>query len=153
MDLESILLEYGKLKNLGKLHLDSHGVCTLLINDNFLITFEKSLDKEGFFVYAAIGALPVGKEQELSLIALSGNLFGKETGRANIGYVEQSRSLVLFEYFDEDTIDYPHFSQRFNHFIQHLFYWVVKMEYSDQISNHSSLQNDTKPAHKKIFYA
>lgn len=155
MDLESILLEYGKSKHLGKLQLNSSGSCTLLINENYLVTFEKSLDKEGFFVYSSIGTIPPGKEQELSLLVLKGNLFGKETGQASIGYVDQSRTLVLFEYFDINAIDYAQFSHRFNNFLQHLFYWIVKLESADQPAPHSILKNDIHHAHdkKKIFYA
>lgn len=154
MDLESILMEYGKSNNLGKLQLDSSGVCTLLINENCLVSFEKSLDKEGFYVYSSIGTIPPGKEQELSLIVLKGNLFGKETGRASIGCADQSRTLVLFEYFDENSLDYPQFSKRLNDFLQHLFYWIVKLESAEPTVHPSSLKNESQAlADKKIFYA
>lgn len=155
MTLETILMEYGKAKHLGKLQLDSSGVCTLLFNKNYLVTFEKSLNKDGFYVFSSIGTMPPNKEQEISLMVLKGNLFGKETGQASIGYVEQTRTLVLFEYFDNNTTDFTHFSQRLNQFLQHLFYWVVKLESTDQSVPQHTLKNDILQAHahKKIFYA
>ena len=155
MDLESILLEYGKSKNLGQLNIDTSSTCTLLINDHYLVSFEKSLDREGFFVYSSIGTIPVGKEQEISLMILKGNLFGKETGRAGIGLADQSRTLVLFEYFDESNIDYAIFLNRFNNFLQHLFYWILKLDSIDQINYSSSLTKEGSNGannHKKIFY-
>lgn len=154
MDLESILVDYGKSMNLGKLQLDSSGICTLLINDHYLVTFEKSLDKDGFYIYSSIGTIPIGKESELGLMVLKGNLFGKETGQANIGYDEQSRTLVLFEYFDNNTIDYPQFSHRFNHFLQYLFYWIVNLEAGGQTSEiHHEKDVHLSKDQKKIFYA
>lgn len=149
MDLESILIEYGKIMNIGRLQLDSSGICTLLVNDSYLVSFEKSLDKEGFYVYSSIGHVPVGKEEQFFSSVLKGNLFGKETGQSSIGYVEETRTLVLFEYFDSNTIDYAKFFHRFNLFIQHLFYWIVKLDSSEQLDTH----HEDQPAHKKIFYA
>ncbi len=155
MDLESLLIELGKSNHLGKLQLDSSGICTLLINDNYLITFEKSLENEGFFLYSNIGMISPEKEREISLMALKGNLFGKETGQASIGYVEESSTLVLFEYFDINNIDYPQFSQRFDAFLKHMFYWIMKLESTDFLPSSSSMKKEVPQTHvhKKIFYA
>ncbi len=148
MDLESILREYGERMKLGKLGLDSSGICTLLVEDH-LVSFEKSLHHEGFYVYSSIGHIPSGREQELGLMVLEGNLFGKETGRASIGYVGQSRTLVLFEYFDHETTDFTNFSQRFKSFLQHLFYWIVKLESADQFSSQKS---DASSNRQNVFF-
>lgn len=155
MNLESLLQEYGRSKNLGALKLDAAGMCTLLINDHYLITFEKSYDKEGFFIYSSIGILPPGKEKEISLIALKGNLFGKETGTSSVGLTDQN-TLVLFEYFDENSVEYTTFLNRLNLFIQHLFYWILKLDSIEQINYPSSLPGEKSAGaseHKKIFYA
>ncbi|QLH36712.1 MAG: type III secretion system chaperone [Parachlamydiaceae bacterium] len=151
MDLEDILIEYGKSMNLGKLQLDSSGVCTILINDN-LISFEKTLDKEGFYLYASIGSLPPDRELSISLMALEANLFGKETGHANIGYEEQSRTLVLFEYFHESSLDYGLFMQRFNEFAQYLFYWITKLESVEHLPQ-VPREEENLSKQKKIYYA
>lgn len=157
MNLEGILLEYGKSKNIGRLRLDSTGVCNILVNDEQIVTFEKSLDREGFFVYSAIGIIPPGEEKELALSILQANLFGKETGHANIGYVEQTRTLVLFEYFDENGLEYSRFHQRFNKYIQYLFYWLVKLKADESLSNKpQSIDvpfDQMNDKDKKIFYA
>lgn len=156
MDLEDILLEYGKSKQLGLLKLDSTGLCNILINDNQIVTFEKSLDREGFYVYSPIGTIPVGEEKELALMVLQGNLFGKETGQANIGYVEQTRTLVLFEYFDNYGLDFSHFNHRFNKYIQYLFYWLVKLKAVETVPEQMEefdLPHDMDNKDKKIFYA
>lgn len=155
MELENLLKEYGKSKGLGRtLKLDSSGVCTLLVNDQYLVTFEKSLDKEGFYVYSSIGSIPAGKEQEYSLVVLEGNLFGKETGLANIGYMSQNRTLVLFEYFDKN-IDYHQFNKKVNSFLQYLFYWIVKLDSINHSQHHAHKKHETHQVHvhKKIFYA
>lgn len=155
MDLEGILLEYGKAMNLGKLHLDLSGICTLLINDDYLVSFEKSLHHDGFYVYASIGVIIPGKEEEVGLMALEGNLFGKETGQAGIGYVSQTRTLVLFEYFDNHDTTFADFSQKFNKFLQYLFYWKMKLESADLSDQPIPKKTDSHRAygHKNVFYA
>jgi Tir chaperone protein (CesT) family len=149
MNLESILQDYGKEQNIGKLQLDASGLCNLLVNETQIVTFEQSLSDEGFYVYSAIGAVPVGKELEYGQMALKGNLFGKETGRSSIGYVEQTRTLVLFEYFDNNGLKYMHFNERFNEFLQHLFYWKLKIQLP---SKNLEQKPQVEDKNKKVFY-
>lgn len=155
MELEEILKEYARLKQLGPLGLNSLGQCNLLINDNYLITFEKSLDKEGFYIYSNLVTIPTGREADLFLLALKGNLFGKETGHAHIGYAEEARALILFEYFDTQNLSYSHFSQRFERFVQYLFYWLVKLQsaITQAPSTPSFEKRESHLPDKKIFYA
>lgn len=153
MDLENILLEYGNSKNIGRLQLDSTGICNVLVNDH-LISFEKSLDKQGFFIYSAIGILPAGEDKEMGLMLLESNLFGKETGQASIGYIAQSRTIVLFEYFELNSLEYSQFIHRFNKYIQYLFYWLIKLEAKDIFDTPADLPIDKPEINdKKIFYA
>ncbi|KIC76202.1 hypothetical protein DB42_EA00740 [Neochlamydia sp. EPS4] len=156
MELEDLLLEYGRSKQLGRLQLDSSGLCTLLMNGHYLLTFEKSHDQEGFYLYSSVGDLPLEKEGEVILMALKGNLFGRETGRASLGYVEQTRSLVLFEYFDKNELNYLQFIQRFNQFVKYLFYWITKLKASASPDMDKKAAVEPRPTFhhsKKIFYA
>jgi len=131
MGLENLLLEHGKKHGLGKLILDENNICRLLVNDSLLVSLEKSLDGKGFFLYATIGSIPAGREKEVALEALDGNLFGKETGYARIGYDSTSNNLVLFQYFEEATTDYPIFSEKFEEFAQYMVYWLHKLEIAE----------------------
>lgn len=128
MLLENIIESYKKHYHLDELKLDSSGQCNLVINDDLIVTIERSIDEVGFFVYGAIGTIAVGDEQKVALMALQGNLFGKETGRSSIGYVEQTRTLVLFDYFELEKVRFNDFLIRFDHFIEHLYYWKMKMQ-------------------------
>ena len=74
--------------------------------------------------------MPVEKEKELSVMALIGNLFGNETGKANIGYAPNNRSLVLFEYFEEEYTDFSSYYLKFEEFVGYLTYWINKLEKS-----------------------
>ena len=128
MKLEHLLQEFGKKKELGKLELAPSGKCKVVVNNKLVVSFEKSLDGKGFFIYAVVTQIPPEREKELSLMALGGNLFRKETGDASLGYLPQSRSLVLFKYLEEANIDYPGFDNKFEKFLQYLAYWKNKVE-------------------------
>lgn len=156
MDLESLLREYARLKRLGKLEFDSTNPFSLLINNQYLVTFERSIKNSGFFIFSSLGTIPPGSETTLGLMALNANLFGKETGRASIGYVETTRTLVLFEYFDEEEgLTFVKFNERLDEFLQHLIYLSLKFESETPVH---ALKNEKKDAptsqvHKKLFYA
>lgn len=128
MKLEHLLEEFGIKKGLGKLGLDSLGKCRVVVDNWLMLNIEKSLDNRGFFLYSVVTEVTPEREKELGLMALGGNLFCKETGEANLGYLPQSRALVLFSYIEEATIDYPGFEEKFSKFIQYLAYWKNKVE-------------------------
>lgn len=158
MQLEDLLIEYGKLQGLGKLHLNSSGVCHLKINGSLVISLEKSLDGKGFHLYAIIGNLSDNKAKEIALSALMGNLFGKETGRATLGYESQTHSLVLSEYFEENTTDLMTFKENLVDFVRHLTYWIAKLEELLSMKEESFEKNvvsqpDLKDSKVKIFFA
>jgi len=113
---------------MGKLELDESGVCRLLINDSCVVSLEQSLDGQGFYLYATVGSIPLGQEKKFGMMALTGNLFGKETGKSSLGFAADSRSLVLFRYFDADTTDTHTFTQKLETFMQYLTYWMNKIE-------------------------
>lgn len=158
MKLEDILLEHGKKKGLGKLELDNSGVCRMLVNETCVVTFEKSLNGKGFYMYASVGSVTPEREKELGLMALGGNLFGRETGQANLGYLPKSRSLVLFEYLDEDSTYYAIFEQKFEQFVQYLAYWINKVELREapgmeEISLDKHVFDLQEHRNLKIFFA
>lgn len=157
MELETILKKYGESKGLEQVEFDKTGVCRLIINNNFVVAWEKSLDGKGFFTYSIIGTIPVGEEKRLGLMALSGNLFGIETGRANLGYDSHTRSLVLFQYYEKENLDFSIYTDQFNEFIDYLSYWNQKLETSEtpsfpdqRLSEMSVLKSGKK---MKIFFA
>lgn len=154
MQLEDLLIEYGKFHGLGKLHLNSSGVCHLKINHSLVVSFEKSLDGKGFHLYAIVGNLADDKAKEIALSALMGNLFGKETGRATLGYEPQTHSLILSEYFAESTTDLATFKENLVDFVRHLTYWTAKLELLLSKTEISE-KNKVTPEHDaevKIFY-
>lgn len=85
------------------LALDENGICTLTVNGKYLISLENSTDNKGFFLYTVLYPLASYNEKELALDALKSNLFGRATGRGSIGYDPNTKSLIYFEYFDNDT--------------------------------------------------
>lgn len=152
MKLEDILIEFGNLKGLGRLSLNSSGTCYLTINDTLIVSFEKSIRNNEFYLYSTIGPLPAGKEKEFCLMALSGNLFGKETGHASLGYEHNSHSLVLFERFEEDATDIHSFNNRFNEFLSYLTYWNSRLEAAESADGSAHKQDEVQPK-KTIFFA
>lgn len=155
MQLEEILKEYSRVKNAGKLELNISGVCRLHINNSLVVSLEKSLDGQGFYIYATIGSIPADKEKQIGMLALGGNLFGRETGRANIGFSDETRSLILFEYFEEAAITFASFFERFEKFVHYVSYWMVKLENRPKSEESFPFQKlfPHSPKDTKIFFA
>ncbi|MCB1111704.1 MAG: type III secretion system chaperone [Chlamydiales bacterium] len=146
MNIKNILLEYGKESGLGKLTLNEQGKCTLFINNTFLICFEPAESREGFFAYSVIEGVDTEDKDQLTAL-LQGNLFGSETGLASIGYDPVTRSIVFFEYFDDEQTDYSEFKRRMSEFVSYLHYWKAKLTFrqSDAVPKNEEERN--------IFYA
>lgn len=152
MKLEDLLIEFGNLKGLGRLSLNSSGTCYLTINDTLIVSLEKSIRDHEFYLYSTVGQIPAGKEMEFSLVALNGNLFGKETGHANLGYEPNSHSLVIFERFEEDATDLHAFNDRFEEFLSYLTYWTSKLEEFESVDGAAHKEAKVRPE-KNIFFA
>lgn len=133
MILSEVLSELAKVYHLPSLKLNAYGKCTLVINETLPISFETALAgtatlSEGFFVYAVVGQLADKVEASEVLSYLNANLFGSQTGRATLGYDSHTHSLVLFEYFNENALDFPSFLARFTLFTGYAAYWLTRME-------------------------
>lgn len=129
MRLEQILSEYSKDNSIvPEFQLNEEGKCFIGINDKETVAFEHALGRNGYYCYAAIGKVPLEKEKEVFLVALEGNLFGLETGLAHIGYAKTERLLVLFQYFEEDNVNYEQFKQQFKEFTDYLLHWDQKFK-------------------------
>jgi len=158
MKLSELLSELGKKKGLSPLSLDASGLCRLMVNQNQVVTFEKSINEGHFYIYAPVGEIQPGMEKEVGLLALQGNLFGKETGYASLGYLPKTRSLVLFETFEESRMSYIEFERKFEEFAQHLAYWINKLETPtapsiEELSLDRHVKDLKEHKNLKIFFA
>lgn len=158
MKLQHLLDGYGKERGLSALNVDESGICRVVINDSLVISIEKSFYRKGFFFYAIVGSIPIGRECEVSKMAMQGNLFGKETGTASLGFLENMQDLILFEYLEEDGVDLALFEEKFNTFTECLVYWVNKLEQDlvpkmDDIDFQKHQINTRDQDKLKIFFA
>lgn len=158
MKLEDLLSEYGTKKGIGKFELNETGICRFIVNETTVVSFEKSLDGKGFYIYAVVCTVPPEREKEIAVMALSGNLFRRETGEANLGYIPSSNTLVLFEYVEEYATTFPLFEKKFHEFTQYLAYWIAKIGTRSSLQlEEISLQKHVidLPEHRKmkIFFA
>lgn len=128
MKLEDILEEYSRRHGVEPLKLNEAGVCSVKVDDTMTVTVERSLDDRGFYLYASVAKVPEERGNQIALEALKGNLFGVETGHASLGYAESEHLLIIYEYFDEDSISYIHYNEEFEQFLGYLSYWIHKVE-------------------------
>ena len=128
MRLEDLLQDLKHQMGITSLELDAQGICRLVINNAVLVSLEQSLDSPGFYLYSVVGTVPPAKEKTISVQALSGNLFGKETGKANLGYLPDTNTLVLFEYIPEEGTTLVSFKKILEEFLAYLTVWHEKLE-------------------------
>lgn len=127
MNFDTIINEYARSHGIAPLAFDEQGILHFLINDTIAVSIEKTLDNQGFFIYTVLGKIPAGRELTFTLATLEGNLFGKETGRASIGYDPLTHSLVLFRYFDGAYLETNTLANGFDDFLQIYAYWMGKL--------------------------
>lgn len=130
MKLEELLQELDLPGNGERPALNDNGICTLVLNGSASVSVEKSTDDQGFYLYSVVGVIPAAKEKKLVIEAMSGNLFGKETGKACLGYLPDSSILVLFQYIQEDGTNLSSFKHLLEEFLSYLNVWNQKLESS-----------------------
>lgn len=153
MKLKTLLHEFSKKRHLKPLDPDYSGKCRIVINDTLFVTFEPSLLSGGFFVYSMLCKVPPERELELLKVAMSGNLFFRETGRSSIGYHESSRAFCFFHYFEEGETSYAHFERQFEEYLEYLAYWKARLE--QELSKEPpirSKEQDLGSKEKKVFF-
>lgn len=158
MKLEDIIVELGDKKGFGKIEPNEAGVYYVVLNVKSVIAIERSLDGIGFYIYSSVGVLPAEREKELGLKALCGNLFGKETGHASLGLHADTRSLILFQYFEEEPLSFIDFENSFDLFLSYQAHWIEKMEAAlevdfAKISLEKHLFDLTEHKKMKVFFA
>lgn len=158
MKIEAVIEELSRRnKNVEFLSSDTRGRVSAIVNNELTIYLESSRTDEGFFLYSGIIKVPNDKEHPLSVMALEGNLFHNETGKASIGYHRASGWLILFQHFTTSEMVYSIFEEQFDRFIEHVLYWKNKTEkclseisdtsFEDHVMGFTSAQD------LKIFFA
>lgn len=127
MRLEDLLIELEQAMGLPNLELNQEGICHLFLNKTALVSLERSPNKPGFYLYSTVGVVPKHLEASFCLEALSGNLFGRQTGGASLGYLPPSSTLILFEYMPEAGLSLATFRQRLEEFLAYLKMWHGKL--------------------------
>ena len=124
MELSEILAKQQKELPQGQtLSLDANNLCQMTVGEKHLVTLERSPLENCFYLYAPVDRIPHGAKKEVLSRLLSGNLFGRETGRATLAIDQDSDVIVLSERFDEEGLSYQSFSERLQAFVGYLEYW------------------------------
>lgn len=127
MKLEEILEEQAKMMKMPGLRLDELGACHFVVNETTAVTIEKSLDGRSFYLHALVATVLAGEDESLFAELLEANLFGKETGAATLAYDAETRSVVLFQQFEEETTDYTQYQEALERFVGVCNHWKEKL--------------------------
>lgn len=130
MKLEEVLAACSKRLGLETLVLDEQGICRFSISETVKVSLERSLDEEEFYLYAPIGEMPARMTEQCAIQKkiLEGNLFGRATGAASIGYDPESNLLILFQGFNEFLLNPHKFFAEFELFLGFLQHWTRLLE-------------------------
>lgn len=133
MKLEKLIEELKNQLN-KEITINEQGVCRIAIDETMIIVLEKERSGQGFYIYATVGKISPSRAQQLSLEALTGNLFGKETGKANLGYEPSISQLVLFQHVYHEC-DYHLLKDYLEKFLSYLKHWKKKIEQMEMEPN------------------
>ena len=134
----------------------SEGVYRLLVDQQWLLCLE-AIEEEGcFFLFSSVCEIPKQGEVEALRSALSGNLFGKETGDAVLALHLDTDLLILFRRFEEATLRHEELMQGVQEFISLLRHWKEKIQrksLKESVALQTHFQNYEQPDAMKIFFA
>lgn len=154
MELEKLLELFNEERSGDPLKLNTEGICRFYLIENLLVSLEKSVEDGGFYLYSVIGFVPPAKEKKMSIEALSGNLFGKDTGKACLGYIPESHTLILFQYIPGEGTDLPAFKRVLEEFSAYLKQWHEKLEQVETLEEVvSSARHVSSTKGLQIFFA
>lgn len=127
MKLNELLEQWSHKPDVPRLSLNPDGICVVKIKDSYYLSFEESPDGKGFYLYSVICKLNPEENNQWVLEVLSGNLFGKETGKNSLGYDVNTQALVLFKYLSNESTNYQVFRDHIEEFSAYQNYWEKKM--------------------------
>lgn len=156
MNLEELLFSYSKQQGM-QLELDKDGICRVLIEDSYLVAFEKAEERKGFFIYSVAAIVLPDQEERLFKQALIDSLFGHKTNLCSFGYDSHTRSLILYRFVQEEGCDLLLFSQLITQFYQALKNWTEQLDQPEEKEreDESGEQANTplsSPQTMRIFY-
>lgn len=128
MTLKALLQHFTSKWGLKELPLEKDGVARLVYDPSLILNFEPSLDNQGFFLYSSLGTVASQEEKLFFQEALTGNLFGSQTGKGCLGYLPSAHLLIYFAYYDLTFLAEAAFEEEVEQFCQYHFYWVEKLE-------------------------
>ena len=130
MALAELIRELGQDIGLPDLDLDSDtGAVRLVFDDDFEVEFEEPGNGRVCFVYAVVGSLPVNAPGTLFFEFMQANLFGRETGGANLGYDAAREELMLFLRLHARDMNYPTFREEVENFLAALKKWRAALKH------------------------
>ncbi len=152
MKLDEIMNKYKEIQKTPNLKKGKEGVWSFKVNNRYRLDLVKTSDEKGFFIYSSVGAITPGLEAEIYPSLLKGNLFGAETGKAVLAVEPESKTILLFQYFEEDSTSFELFNRSLEEFLSYVAYWTEKLFNPDRLKHEP--QNRTPLANgRKIFLA
>lgn len=130
MEIDELLATLATKLGLESLKLDAEGICRFTVNEGVHLNVERSIDEGAFFVYAPIGLMPVRLREQCKIQSklLEGNLFRNGTGHASLGYDPDSKLIILFQEFEEESTDPEQFVDEIELLLGFVDYWRVQLE-------------------------
>lgn len=157
MAMKELLAHLAKHLKLKELKLDDQGRCNLELNDTHLLSLERSLIQGQFWLYSVVVEVSEQEQSLLLRLAMEGNLFQQETGKAVLGYHIGTRLLVLCQSFQENELSPVQFVEAFSQFVVVLGHWKEKLspERVAEARLHDLKKQTTalSPSQIKIFFA
>jgi hypothetical protein len=81
---------------------------------------------EAIMLYTALASMPKKKTEEFLLLAMSANLFGRETGGSALGLDSEAKKVVLLNFLPK-SINYNDFHDALEDFVNYADVWSVEI--------------------------
>lgn len=93
--IDRLLLEFGQRVGLVGLAASEEGVCTLVIDEHWLLNLMANPNSQTFVLWMLLGEVPAPDRADILTRLLRANLFWRETEHATLSLMPDSETVVM----------------------------------------------------------
>lgn len=127
MDVNQLIKKLAEKLNLPDLQFSDEGVVTLLINEQFNLNIEKSIDGLHLTIYGVLGTLPPIDREEHLLELATGNYFGLETEGSTLCVDQDTEEIILYKTLEVKNLHFDELYGEFQKFIISESRWIERL--------------------------
>lgn len=123
MDVNGVLAELSAKTGMDGLALDENLQCSLLFDDDIIVTLDHDPDDNALLLSSTIRTLAGLQNETFVKALLKASFLGAKTGGAAFSINEYNDDIVLWKRLGDTFVEYSTFEKQLNDFLAQVLYW------------------------------